>query len=290
MKKLALILALFLIPCSAFGLEMLTDNALDNVTGQAGVSIAADDIQIFLNVERFAWIDSDGFGTKVAYGGTTESSVGGAIFIDNFQLDMLNINMIGSKGTLGAMGTSDLAGLGGIQTANANALGGSSNGVINLFYDYGNTNTMGAMLSGSYAMGGTNTLGMDNYININQNATSLTPFLAKSITIDATSELPLHSSGFQQNKNQPPGGGAPPIINDTIGGVLIGFPTMEIYINSMVITPRFTSQISNNNATVVATCFNEGQSYGTFEMQGITFSALSGWMEIAPTGRPGDGL
>ena len=49
MKKLALILALMLIPCSAFGLEMLTNNALDNVTGQAGVAIAADDIQIFLH-------------------------------------------------------------------------------------------------------------------------------------------------------------------------------------------------------------------------------------------------
>ncbi len=47
---------------------MLTDNAPDNINGQTGVSIAADDIQIFLNVERFAWIDSDGFGTKVAYG------------------------------------------------------------------------------------------------------------------------------------------------------------------------------------------------------------------------------
>jgi hypothetical protein len=285
MKKLALILALFLIPCSAFGLEMLTDNALDNVTGQAGVSIAADDIQIFLNVERFAWIDSDGFGTKGAYGGTTESSVGGAIFIDNFQLDMLNINMIGSRGTLGATITSDdaTAGTGGHQTMNDNAMGGSSAGVIELFYDYGNTNTLGALLTGSYAFNGTNTLGMDNYINPNLEA-SVTGYLAKSITIDASAELPLHTPGFRQNSLSAFSA------SQTIGGVIIGFPTMEIYINSMIITPRFTSQITGNNAAVLAACFNEGQSYGTFEMQGITFSVLSGWMEIAPTGRPGDGL
>jgi hypothetical protein len=288
MKKLALILALFLIPCSAFGLEMLTDNALDNVTGQAGVSIAADDIQIFLNVERFAWIDSDGFGSKMAYGGTAESTIGGAIFIDNFQLDMLNINMIGGRGTLAAYLTSDLFtdGTGGIQSLSANALGGSSAGVIELFYDYGNTNTMGAMLTGSYtglAVGQTNTLGMDNYINPNQQ-TSLTGFLAKSITIDASAELPLHTPGFKQN--------AVTFFTDskTVGGVIIGFPTMEIYIGSMIVTPRFTSQISSNGATVITNCYNEGQSYGTFEMQGITFSVLSGWMEIAPTGRPGDGF
>ena len=37
MKKLALILALLIIPCSAFGLEMLDNNTMDSITGQAGV-------------------------------------------------------------------------------------------------------------------------------------------------------------------------------------------------------------------------------------------------------------
>ena len=42
MKKLALILALMIIPCSAFGLEMLNDSSMDSITGQSGVSIAVD--------------------------------------------------------------------------------------------------------------------------------------------------------------------------------------------------------------------------------------------------------
>ncbi|MBC2716162.1 MAG: hypothetical protein HF978_12715 [Desulfobacteraceae bacterium] len=278
MKKLALILALMLIPCSAFGLEMLTDNALDNVTGQSGVSIAADDIQIFLNVERFAWIDCDGYGTELAYGGQCDSSLGGAIYIDNFQIDLLNVNMIGGRGSMAAVSTSESN-----QTLNGNALGGSTCGVIDLFYDYGNTNFGACLLSGSLA-GATNTLGMDNYINVNPWG-STSPnggFLAKSITIDATMALPLHSAGWRGNNWAHYTG------SETIGGVLIGLPTAEIYIGSLVITPRFTAQISAIPAAVAGLCANEGESYGTFELQGITMSILSGWVEIAPTGRDYD--
>jgi len=98
MKKLALFLVLMMIPCTAFGLEMLNDNALQEVTGQSGVSIAFDDIQLFLNVDRFAYIDCDGYSTNSNYGGTCESNLGGAFVIEGFQLDLLNINMIGVAG------------------------------------------------------------------------------------------------------------------------------------------------------------------------------------------------
>ena len=286
MKKLALILALMLIPCTAFGLEMLTDNALDNVTGQAGVSIAADDIQLFINVERFAWIDSDGYGTALAYGGNEDSTNGGAIFIDNFQIDLLNINMIGGRGATAAGGTGDLLvqGLGGVQTQSANAMGGSTAGVIELFYDYGNTNPLAGLLD-SILVGMTSTMGMDNYINVNPwETTSPNNFCAKSITIDATMDLPLHTAGWRGNYS------LNYAASETIGGVLIGFPTMEMYIGQMVITPRFTAMITTNSPAAEALCFNDGESYGTFELQGVTFSVLSGWMEIAPTGRPGDSL
>jgi len=279
MKKLALILALMLIPCTAFGLEMMTDNAMDNVTGQAGVSIAADDIQIFLNVERFAWIDTDGYGTSNTFGGDIESTNGGAIYVDNFQLDLLNINMIGGRGSSAATVTGESN-----QTMNGNALAGSTAGVIDLFYDYGNTNLLGGLLDSSL-IGIGSTLGMDNYINVNPwESTSPNGFCAKSITIDATMELPLHTAGWRGNSF------ANYDASETIGGVIIGFPTMEVSIGQMVVTPRFTAQITTNSAAAEALCFNDTESYGTFEMQGITFSVLSGFMEIAPTGRPGDGL
>jgi len=60
MKKiLAVALTLMLIPFSAFGLEMLEDSTLDNVTGQAGVSIATDVI-MDVHFDTVAWGDSDG--------------------------------------------------------------------------------------------------------------------------------------------------------------------------------------------------------------------------------------
>jgi hypothetical protein len=46
MKKLAIFLAIMLIPFSAFALDTISDNDLDDVTGQAGVSIYTNSIQI----------------------------------------------------------------------------------------------------------------------------------------------------------------------------------------------------------------------------------------------------
>jgi hypothetical protein len=46
MKKLAIFLAIMLIPFSAFALDTISDNDLNDVTGQAGVSIYTNSIQI----------------------------------------------------------------------------------------------------------------------------------------------------------------------------------------------------------------------------------------------------
>jgi hypothetical protein len=46
MKKLAIFLALLLVPMTAFGMDTISDSDLDAVTGQAGVSIALNSIQI----------------------------------------------------------------------------------------------------------------------------------------------------------------------------------------------------------------------------------------------------
>jgi hypothetical protein len=46
MKKLAIFLALMLVPMTAFGMDTISDSDLDAVTGQAGVSIALNSIQI----------------------------------------------------------------------------------------------------------------------------------------------------------------------------------------------------------------------------------------------------
>jgi hypothetical protein len=46
MKKLAIILALLMVPAFAFGMDTISDTDLDSVTGQAGVSIALNSICI----------------------------------------------------------------------------------------------------------------------------------------------------------------------------------------------------------------------------------------------------
>ena len=46
MKKLAIILALLLVPMMAFGMDTISDSDLEAVTGQAGVSIALNSIAI----------------------------------------------------------------------------------------------------------------------------------------------------------------------------------------------------------------------------------------------------
>ena len=59
MKKLAIILALMLIPMSAFGMDTISDTDLDSVTGQAGVTIALTSIQIQTSGGTTSYGDAD---------------------------------------------------------------------------------------------------------------------------------------------------------------------------------------------------------------------------------------
>ena len=70
-KVLAIVLAMMLVPFTAFGLEMLEDSTLDNVTGQAGVSINLD-VQVDATIDAAAWGDSDGIGAEGGYVGMSD--------------------------------------------------------------------------------------------------------------------------------------------------------------------------------------------------------------------------
>jgi hypothetical protein len=59
MKKLAIILAIMLIPFTAFALDTITDNDLNDVTGQAGVSIYTNSIQIVKTGVTTTYTDND---------------------------------------------------------------------------------------------------------------------------------------------------------------------------------------------------------------------------------------
>ena len=271
MKKLALILAFMLIPCAAFGLEMLDDTTMDSITGQAGVNIAVDDIQIFMNIEKLAWIDCDGLASWEGKG--TCSSAGGALVLNNFQLDVLNINaIVGSNGTVN--GGLDL-----YSTSCAN---------IPLFYNYATPGTGdGCGLAGV----GLQSLGLNNYYGkLGDNSTFVPHFL----TIDVVDALPTSSEGLQYWIANPWSSAAVAAGTDsnqtagsTIGGVLIGIPTVEIYINEMVFTPLYDGDLTISASTAandddVTDVAGNARTFGTIYMQGITFTPLSGWIEISP--------
>jgi hypothetical protein len=277
MKKLALILALMIIPCSAFGLEYLDDSTMDGVTGQAGVNIAMDDIQMFINIEKLAWIDCDGFASWEGKGTCTGD--GGAIFLNNFQIDVLNINAITGTSGEGTFGGEGLA------------LESTDCGNIPLFYDYSTSATGdGCFIIGDKMQ----TLGLNNYYD-HQGGNSA--FVPHFLTIDVTDALPASTAIFQYWADPANATWAGDIADgstngtytaaSTIGGVLIGIPTMEIYINAMTMTPMYDGDVDADGSLAandddVTDVLGNHKTFGTVYMQGITFSTLSGWIEISP--------
>ena len=63
-KMLAVVAIVMLVPFTAFGLEMMADTALEDVTGQAGVSISVDNIEMDFSIGYVSWGDEDGFGAS----------------------------------------------------------------------------------------------------------------------------------------------------------------------------------------------------------------------------------
>ena len=267
MKKLVLVLAILMVlPAAAFGIQydLMNDGSMDEVTGQAGVSIAFDDIQLFLNIERIAWIDCDGFASFEGYG--TCDGAPGAVGIQNFQLDVVTINAIttSENATLGGGDGSD--------DGNPN-LGSVTCGELDLVWDYGDTAPLGGCQIDTGYAGVTNnggTLGLDNLTEVENYYSAL--------TIDATSQLPALTNIQSNNEGEA----------TNMGGVLIGIPTMEVYIPAMSLTPAFynvqdTAAEAANDVDGDGDEFDtENTNYGTIEMTGITFTTLSGWIEIAP--------
>jgi len=260
MKKLALILALMLIPCTAFGLEMLDNNAMDSITGQSGVSIVFDDVELFINIDKIGYIDTDGFSSTEFLGtnNTASSTNGGALSITNFQLDTLVINAI-VTGSFGGT-TWDLK--------------SSSAGTIELQYDYASTASINPTDLGTY-YSSARLKGLENYHPWND-MDGRTGYAAKALTIDVTADLPVTSQAMTANVAVGLSGA-----DINVGGVLISLPTAEFYLRDMVLTPVFNDLVSSGTNQYT---FNNNASYGTFVIEGMTVALLNGWLEIAPLG------
>jgi len=95
MKKLAIFLAIMLIPFSAFALDTISDNDLNDVTGQAGVSIYTNSIQIVKTGVTTTYTDNSTFGPNdvnvVDNGSTTQIYFRG---IDPLMIDIVNMDTL----------------------------------------------------------------------------------------------------------------------------------------------------------------------------------------------------
>jgi len=63
MKILVIVLTVgLLLPCSSFAMDIMSDNALETVTGQAGITIYFEVVRLDVNLQGVAWGDDNGYG------------------------------------------------------------------------------------------------------------------------------------------------------------------------------------------------------------------------------------
>jgi hypothetical protein len=101
MKKLAIILALLLVPMTAFGMDTISDTDLDSVTGQAGVSIALNSICIqnsagtvgYGDVDTGKWllIVGNSFRSRTIGFHGADSDNNNTLDFDTLTIDIINI-------------------------------------------------------------------------------------------------------------------------------------------------------------------------------------------------------
>lgn len=106
MKKLAIFLAIMLIPFSAFALDTISDSDLNDVTGQAGVSIFTSSIQIVKTGVTTTYTDSNGTGNSTYVPTAGELSIVATdvktqIFFHGF--DPLQINVVDTQDVIGTV-------------------------------------------------------------------------------------------------------------------------------------------------------------------------------------------
>ncbi len=127
MKKLAIILALMMVPFSAFALDTITDSDLNDVTGQAGVSIFLNTIRI----EKTSW--TTGYGDEANgivndYNWVLIEDEGSTKEISFLGSRTLDIDIVSRTEFTGAVATGQIPG---VQTGDAARFGGLQMSALN---------------------------------------------------------------------------------------------------------------------------------------------------------------
>jgi len=78
-KSIFLIVVLLCMPLSAMAMKVMDDRALEEISGQSGVSIFVD-ITMNIHIDTLAWGDSDGLGANNVWGVETR---GGYVGVTN---------------------------------------------------------------------------------------------------------------------------------------------------------------------------------------------------------------
>ena len=97
-KVLVMLAALLLVAGSAWALKPISNTQMASITGQAGVSIAVDDVKLYQHIEGIWYTDSDGLvATDPAANGlhVTSNAAGASVGIKDLEV-MVNINAITS--------------------------------------------------------------------------------------------------------------------------------------------------------------------------------------------------
>jgi len=163
MKKLiALVMGMLLVPTMAFGMEAMSDKAQSEVTGQAGVSIAIDDVKLYQNISGLWYTDTDGLGTNPA---STNEGAGASVGIDELSV-MVQVNAY--TGVDGATTVTSVN--------NGNDFTSTDRGIQGNYEDF-SSNTE---------------------VNYN-NKGGQTLFVAKPLTIDVSGKLPALSTAKTYN-------------------------------------------------------------------------------------------
>lgn len=258
MKRFVIVLAvLMLLPLNAFALQPMSEDNMGQITGQAGVSIAIDDVKIYQNIQSLTYTDLDGttneladyFDPNPAHNYTDAGA--GAVSISNLSM-MVNINAI----------------------TEMTAAGPTSPG---------------------RATSGTYTAGVFNGTNNSTNALFLAKPLTIDVGEMAVLSEGLTNNDLTMQAAAAASGGAftyTPLTNTTLAGVRIGLPTVEIVQSALTFDVTIgyyevdaaTGEIVVDAGTglPVAAAYNSGASFGRISIGQQTIAVLDGFIEIAP--------
>ncbi|WDP92819.1 MAG: hypothetical protein HUN04_25090 [Desulfobacter sp.] len=256
MKKLiAIVSALFLFPFTALALTPMQDDQMNDVTGQAGVSIAID-THVALHVDTIAWGDSDGTdGAGAEDGGWVGvSDMNGSFFVGlrsdhsgNKEVKFLAL----ATGAASSSDTAVLTAAGAFATAKANLESDPSNTTYQTEYADAVAGLVGAAATSS------DSDDVAAYNAYNDFAVGIDKTALEVLTIDvaSSSEYDTYSTG------------------EDVAYVRIGLGTFEVSGNM-----DMTFELGSEKTL--------GQELGTLDIQGMVVRGAAGnFVNITTEGR-----